>query len=257
MENAVSLVIQIAFRSARCAHSVVVISMTAAHLVQSKQAVIFDLFHTLTGVEQDGGGGLFFTHELLGVDAKEWDHQLHACSRARLAGEMRDPFQIIATLGRTLRPELTDDEIRHATENRIKRFAAALRHIPPSNIAVLSALRARGQKLGLISNADAMEAAAWPESPARDLFHSTLFSCDVGFVKPEPEIYRRSLDELGVPAKEAVFVGDGGSFELEGARSMGLATIQVIGVIEDRWPERIAENKPHADFVIRDLTELC
>lgn len=41
-------------------------------------------------------------------------------------------------------------------------------------------------------------------------------------VKPEPEIYRIALESLGVRPDQSVFVGDGGSDELRGAREMGI-----------------------------------
>ena len=100
------------------------------------------------------------------------------------------------------------------------------------------------------------EVAAWGECPIARLFDSTVISCHVGCVKPEPEIYQISLRELGVEAREAVFVGDGGSSELEGARNVGLTTVMIAGVIREIWPERIPERRRHADFVIERLGEL-
>src|SRR5690606_10341515 len=117
-------------------------------------------------------------------------------------------------------------------------------------------LRIRGHRIGLVSNADIMEVAAWSQCPIRDEFHSTIFSCHSGSLKPEAAIYRQSMEELGVTPSEAVFVGDGGSRELEGAKAVGLTTIMVAGIIREIWPDRIPERKRHADFVIEELFEL-
>ena len=49
---------------------------------------------------------------------------------------------------------------------------------------------------------------------------------------------------------------DGGSNELEGARNAGMTTIMITGIIRELWPDRIADRRRHADFVIEQLTEL-
>jgi hypothetical protein len=41
-----------------------------------------------------------------------------------------------------------------------------------------------------------------------DLFDATVLSVQVGWRKPHPAIYRAALDQLGIFAADAVFVGD-------------------------------------------------
>ena len=224
--------------------------------VAGKKAVIFDLFHTLTSLESSWGGGTPMTCEMLGVSREAWDEQLHQNSRDRLVGREQDAFQIIAGMARAIDPTVPDERIRVATTNRIARFASALQHIPDETLSVLESLKAHGKRLGLISNADVMEVAAWSQSRISHLFDSTVFSCVAGCAKPEKEIYELSLGELGVSATESVFVGDGGSRELEGARAVGMTVIMIAGVIREQWPDRIAERQRHADFVIERLPEL-
>ena len=114
----------------------------------------------------------------------------------------------------------------------------------------------RGKKLGLISNADVMEVAAWDKSLIAGMFDTAVLSCRVGAAKPEPRIYEICLDRLGVTANEAVFVGDGGSSELRGAKAVGMTAVMIVGVIRELWPEKIEQRKPDADFVIEHLSEL-
>jgi FMN phosphatase YigB (HAD superfamily) len=40
------------------------------------------------------------------------------------------------------------------------------------------------------------------------LFDETVFSCEAGYVKPEPAIYQRVLDALAIPASETLFIDD-------------------------------------------------
>lgn len=232
--------------------------MTAplATVVSQKRAVIFDLFHTLTDRESTWGRNRPPTHRVLGISKATWDEQLHRHSRSRLIGEQRDALAIVAAMARAVNPATSDDLIRRATENRIARFADALMNIPPSTREVLATIRARGQKLALISNADVMEVAAWDRSPLAAFFDVALFSCHVGHAKPEPEIYRECLKRLALSPADCLFVGDGGSHELAGARSLGLATVMIAGVIRELWPERIEERARQADYQIEELAEL-
>jgi putative hydrolase of the HAD superfamily len=225
-------------------------------IIEAKRAVIFDLFHTLTSFESIWGAGRRMTCEMLGVSREAWDEQLHYGSRERLVGSMKDAFEIVANMAHAINPSISNERIKAATENRIARFAAALREIPDETITVLEYLKSRGKRIGLISNADVMEIAAWAECRIRHHFDSTIFSCLSGCVKPEKEIYELSLRELDVSAAEAVFVGDGGSNELEGAKNVGMTTIMITGIIKELWPKRIADRQLHADFIIERLSEL-
>ena len=228
----------------------------AAAIIDAKKAVIFDLFHTLTSLESTLGPNRRTTSEMLGVSREDWNDQLLRKSRDRLVGSKKDAFEIIAGMARAIDRSISDEKIKAASGNRIAQFAAALSAIPAETIAVLESLKKRGKRIGLISNADVTEAAAWGGSKIGHLFDSTIFSCVVGCVKPEREIYELSLRELGVSPDEAVFVGDGGSNELEGAKKIGMATIMMTGIIKSLWPEQIADRRRHADFVIEQLNEL-
>jgi putative hydrolase of the HAD superfamily len=108
----------------------------------------------------------------------------------------------------------------------------------------------------LLSNADVMEKRGWNESPFAPYFTNALFSCDIGYIKPEVEAYRTALKLSAPDADNVVFVGDGGSNELQGAKSCGFTTIMTTEIIGELWPELIPVRKIFADFVIGSLTEL-
>lgn len=230
--------------------------MTVSSIVCAKKAVIFDLFHTLTSVESSEARGLLSTAEVLGVDRAAWNNQIQKQSRDRLLGLKTDPFQIIADMARAIDPSVDEERIRLATENRMARFRAAVLDIPDETVRVLTELKKRGKRLGLITNADATEIGAWSENSIHHLFDSTIYSCAVGLVKPDREIYELSLQELGVQAAEAVFVGDGGSDELEGARRAGMTAVMTAGIIRKLRPDDVAERASQADYVIETLSEL-
>lgn len=224
--------------------------MTAA-----TRGVIFDLFQTLTGLESERSD-LPATSEVLGVDRGAWDQILTLRSRWRLAGGERDPYRIVRRMAHEIDPTIADERIREAAEMRVSRFRHSLMSVPKANVEALKQLREDGLRLGLISNADTMEIAAWTDCPLAGLFDVEVFSCEVGLVKPEPAIYRRCLEALALEAGECLFVGDGGSNELLGARQAGLRTVFVSGVIAGFWPERIPQRLGTTDHHIEWLPQI-
>jgi putative hydrolase of the HAD superfamily len=219
------------------------------------RAVVFDLFHTLTGLESEWAA-VPFTSDLLGIPRPTWDAVLHTQSRWRLIGEERDPFRILRRLADCVDRDIPDARIREAVPTRAHRYREALANVPVENIQALRRLRDSGLRLGLISNADAGEIASWNSCPLCGLFDVELFSCDVGYAKPDREIFELCLHRLGVDADQCVFVGDGGSDELVAAKAAGLRTVFISGVIRELWPHRVAERLTIADHHIEQLPEI-
>ena len=219
------------------------------------KGIIFDLFHTLTGRESERGS-LPTTSSVLGVEQAAWNEALVKGSRWRLSGQERDALTIIRTLAHSIDPTIPEERIGEASRMRVRAFREALRNIPRRNIDTLKTLRTEGFKLALLSNADASEIEGWPESPLCGSFDAELFSCEVGHVKPEAEIYLRCLGMLGLAAEECLFVGDGGSDELQGAQAVGLNPVLITGVISELWPEVIPARRSLVQLEIRDVPEL-
>ena len=57
-------------------------------------------------------------------------------------------------------------------------------------------------------------------------FDVALISYEQGICKPSPEMYQRMIELLGVVPEECLYVGDGGSRELYGARDAGMKAVQ-------------------------------
>ena len=219
------------------------------------RGVIFDLFHTLTARESEWSS-LPWTSDMLGIARDRWDEVLLTRSRWRLIGEERDPYAILRALATEVDPGISDEKVRAALDVRLHRFRQSLVNVPGENLDTLRRLRAAGLRLGLLSNADAMEIAEWHASPLAGMFDVEIFSCEVGCVKPERAIYERCLNALDLPASECLFVGDGGSNELVGAREVGLSPVFVSGVIAELWPERVQARLALCDHHVERLPEL-
>lgn len=86
----------------------------------------------------------------------------------------------------------------------------------------LDRLRARGLRLGVVSNSDGRVEQALVAAGIRDCFDVVLDSALVGVEKPDPTIFRAALAALGVAASEALYVGDLYHVDVVGARAAGM-----------------------------------
>lgn len=135
--------------------------------------------------------------------------------------------------------EVDDDELMRFLEAEHAAWEPA-RRLAAHTHALLEALRDRDLRLGLVSNAfDPGELLR------RDLEQMGLgrrldvavFSSEVGKRKPHPEIFERALEELGVEAADAVFVGDRLYEDIRGAAELGMTTVQALWFRADEHPE--------------------
>jgi len=95
-------------------------------------------------------------------------------------------------------------------------------------------MRSAGLKTGLLSNMPVcMIRYARQQFGWLTHFDHQTFSAEVKLAKPDPAIYRHSLDGLGVAAAETLFVDDRAT-NVEGARAVGLNAIQFQSVTQLR-----------------------
>jgi HAD superfamily hydrolase (TIGR01549 family) len=98
---------------------------------------------------------------------------------------------------------------------------------------VLGELRSHGLKIGLVSNG-ARDLREFVRHHGLDA-DVTVASRYHGKVKPDPTIFRKALDRLGVEPAEAAMVGDHLEDDIHGARALGMRAILVDR--ENRYPE--------------------
>lgn len=141
--------------------------------------------------------------------------------------------------------EVTDDELQLFLEAEHAAWQPA-RMLATTTHALLEALRDRGLKVGLVSNA-----LDPPELLHRDLAQMdvakrldvAVFSSEVGFRKPHPAIFERALDALGVDPADTLFVGDTLAADIAGAAALGMHTCQALWFRADD-----DEDAPEPDF---------
>ena len=71
------------------------------------------------------------------------------------------------------------------------------------------------------------------ESQLFPYFEETCLSYELGMKKPDPEIFLKCMEGLGVRAGECLYIGDGGSHELEAADIMGMTALQARWYIKE------------------------
>lgn len=99
-------------------------------------------------------------------------------------------------------------------------------HINPDVIPMLEALRNNGYKIALITNCFTEEQVVIRSSEIFKYFDVACLSCELGIKKPDRQIFKHCLNELGLEAGECLYVGDGGSHELEAAAEVGMKPVQ-------------------------------
>jgi putative hydrolase of the HAD superfamily len=219
------------------------------------KVLIFDLFHTLSSMHHSDVPGLY-SHEIIGISYEEWLEALFTDSERRARGIIKDPLEIIRDIIDKLGMNIPDETVSELARIRYERFDLALKNILPHTVATLKELKKRGKTLILLSNADVCEIKGWPHSPAAPYFDQAIFSCHVGFVKPEPQIYDHAVKLSGASKEECLFIGDGGSDELAGAKNFGIAACFTSEFIKDLWPEHIESRKLIADYHIDRIDQL-
>ena len=208
----------------------------------SIQAVIFDMYETL--VTQFCSPLYYGTQiaEDLGLRPEEFLPGWRATELDRATGKLtfEDTMErLMKALG-----VYSHERHRRVVEKRIAIQADCFRHLHPGILPMLSALRERGIRIGLITNCFSEEAKLIRESELFSYFDAPCLSWEEGVRKPDPAIYRTCLRRLGIAPKNCLYVGDGGSFELETARSLGLQAVQATWYRQAAFEHKQAALRP-------------
>ena len=119
----------------------------------------------------------------------------------------------------------------------------------------LELLKERGLKLGLISNTGWTAQHHDPDLERfglKDLLECSI-SCEVGWEKPAPQIFKAALECMGIEPSEAVMVGDFLRYDVAGAHGVGM---KGIWKQMDNRPYEADDHSIVPDGVIRKIGEL-
>lgn len=118
----------------------------------------------------------------------------------------------------------------------------------PNLIPTLEKLKSRDIKLGMITNGrgqfqhDNIKALG-----IEKYFDTILISEWEGIKKPDPEIFKRALEQLNVSAHQSIFVGDHPENDVKAAQNVGMKGV---------WKKDPQWESIEADYIVDDLADL-
>jgi len=211
------------------------------------EAVFFDLYETLISEYKDGVRRVSRADqnylELLGISNEQFKREWGLRQTKRMTGHFPDYPSVVKDIAASCSMECPEDSLERLYAERIEEKAAPFGDIGPDISEMLDGLKKRGIKLGLISNCTEEEVRAWERSILPPYFDDVIFSYKSGYAKPDIRIYELACNRLGVRAEQSLFVGDGGSNELDGARAAGLTAYHATWFIPDYISGKITDHK--------------
>ena len=224
-----------------------------------KKAVIFDMFETLiTHYESP----LYFGARMsadMGIPEKKFREIWDASDYDRSIGKLT----LEAVIEQILRANdrYSAELVKELAGKRIAAKIECFNHLHPEILPMFEELKKQGYRIGLISNCFSEETTIIRDSVLWKYFDAPYLSYEQGLAKPEEEIFRRCVAELGVMPEECLYVGDGGSRELETAEKLGMMAVQAVWYLKEgttqptkRKPEFLQAESPME--VLRYLEEL-
>jgi putative hydrolase of the HAD superfamily len=181
------------------------------------RAVVFDFFGTLTHAVRRGPAHAHIAR-WLGCDPAALTAALDRSFAARARGGLGPPAKALR--------RVIESAGAHPSEDRLAAVRADTR-VRPEAGPVLAALRGMGLRTALISDCCHELPQFLPTLPIAGLLDTCVYSIDLGVCKPDPEMYLTACRRLAVSPEQCLYVGDGGSRELSGARAVGMTAVRL------------------------------
>jgi putative hydrolase of the HAD superfamily len=209
------------------------------------QAVIFDMYETLV---TQFCSPLYYGTQIaqdLGLAPESFLPGWRATEQERATGKRT--FEEVMEMLMHHHGIWSAEKYRQVVEKRIAMQTDCFNHLHPEILPMLSTLKEKGVKIGLITNCFSEEAKLIRESVLFPYFDAPCLSYELGVRKPDPEIFHTCVKKLGIPAPNCLYVGDGGSQELETARGLGMQAVQTTWYRREDFEKYQAAIRP--DFI--------
>jgi putative hydrolase of the HAD superfamily len=110
----------------------------------------------------------------------------------------------------------------------------------PAMVKWAAQLKQHGLKTAVLSNmGDSVHASILREFPWLRDFDALVWSYELGVIKPDAQIYRHTLERLGLRAEEALFLDDK-AVNVEAARALGMKGL-VFSTVEKLRADLVAD----------------
>lgn len=189
------------------------------------RAVLFDFFGTLTlGVRR--GPAHAHIARWLGCEPVAFTAALDQSFATRARGGYGSPVKALRRVTASAGAQPSEARLTAAVAARLAAVRADTR-LRAEAVPVLAELRAHGVDTAVISDCCHELPQFLPTLPIAAHLSVTVFSIEVGVCKPDPEIYLTACRALGVAPADCLYIGDGGSQELTGARAVGMSAVRL------------------------------
>ena len=189
------------------------------------KAVIFDLFETLI---TEWGHKKYTKREMcsdLGVEKEIFDTYWEEKEEERYLGNIDFRDSLLYVCEKTGK-QVEESTLSEILDKRIETKSQCFEFVDPDVYRLLEELKSAGFRLAIVSNCSMEDVKVIRQSRIYEYFDQIVLSYEVNLQKPDVRIYQKAAGLLGVAAEECVFVGDGGSKELEGAKAAGMKAIR-------------------------------
>lgn len=200
-----------------------------------KRVFIFDLFGTLVNIYDKATyfGMIEEMANILEIEFREfskyWNEETYD---DRMTGKFKNNSENLQFISKKYNLNLSKENIERAVEFRKNFTKKSLLLYREGLFKMLKEIKDKGHKLALISDCSPDVPEVWEELEFSKYFDEVVFSCTVGLKKPDERIYNLVLERLGEKSENCYYIGDGGSFELTGAKQVGMYPI-LIKSLED------------------------
>lgn len=208
------------------------------------KAVIFDMYETLI---THYNCPLYFGAEMAldaGIPKDEFQKLWRPTEYERSIGKLR--LEEVIEMILKEHNCYSNDLLKKIVDKRIAVKEECFRQMNEEIIPMLLKLKEKGILIGLISNCFSEEAKVIRESELFPFFDTVYLSYEQGIQKPDEEIYIRCMNNLNVKAEECLYIGDGGSNELEAAKKLGMKAMQAVWYLKSGTTQSISRK---TDFI--------
>jgi len=211
------------------------------------KAFLFDLGNTLVRIPEEYDEEMCLARRL-GLNDMDSvrSHIYSLCNR--YIGQSTDEF--LTRFCHEVNP--TGDTLLNRDIYQIWQQSVESAHLTEGALELLDRIRSIGVRLALVSNTPPTSHAIIDRMRLRQRFDAVVFSCDVGYLKPDPRIFRVALDQLGIAPEECVVIGDKIRTDILGGAILGTRTI----LLERRLRLSIENDQNYVDAVICSLKDL-
>lgn len=195
------------------------------------KSIVFDMYETLITLYESP---LYFGTQMAfdaGIDEMTFQKIWGAAEEDRTIGKVTLE-EILEKILKTNKC-YSESKMNLIIKKRIRCKEEAFEHLHSEIIPMLELLKAKGILIGLISNCFSEEAMVIKKSILFPYFDAMCLSFDEGIQKPDPAIFARCLEKLNTQANQCLYVGDGGSGELEAAEMIGMKAVQAVWYLKE------------------------